>query len=38
MQNKITPLNAPFIFNQSRGGDTISQGGLTSATTAIGNG
>ena len=38
MQSKITPLNAPFIFSQSRGGDSISQGGLTSATTAIGNG
>jgi len=33
MHNKV----APFNYLQSRGGDSISQGGLTSATTAIGN-
>ena len=32
MMSKMVPYN----INQSRGGDTTSQGGMTSATTAIG--
>ena len=33
----IQHKNMPYNFNQSRAGDTTSQGGTTSATTAIGN-